>query len=95
MNLYPYYWRVKTRLPERYGQFCKVLSRGKMNTCLVEFPDGYQVSTSRNYIRKHNVRVAIRDQAQKVFDRTVIGGRFDEKGTWLFAVPVVCVVARE
>ena len=47
-----YYWRVRTRLPERFGQRCRVLIRGKMNSCLVEFEDGYKVITSRNYVRK-------------------------------------------
>jgi hypothetical protein len=47
-----YVWRVKTRLPERYRMPCKVLARGKMNTCLVEFEDGYRVTTSRNYVMK-------------------------------------------
>ncbi len=47
-----YIWRVKTRLPERYMTPCKVLARGKMNTCLVEFEDGYRVTTSRNYVVK-------------------------------------------
>jgi hypothetical protein len=49
---YPYYWRVRTRYPERFGQRCKVIVRGKMNSCLVEFDDGYKTVTSRNYIRK-------------------------------------------
>ncbi len=52
MSDYPYYWRVRARLPERFGQACRVLVRGKLNTCLVEFQDGYKVTTSRNYIRK-------------------------------------------
>ena len=47
-----YIWRVKTRLPERYLTPCKVLARGKRNTCLVEFEDGYLVTTSRNYLMK-------------------------------------------
>ena len=50
--MYPYYWRVKTRYPERKGQACRVLVRGKMNSCLVEFEDGYRTVTSRNYVRK-------------------------------------------
>jgi polyphosphate kinase 2 (PPK2 family) len=49
---YPYFWRVHTRLPERFGQACRVLVRSKMNSCLVEFIDGFRVITSRNYIRK-------------------------------------------
>ena len=52
MTTYPYIWRVKTRLPDRKGQRCKVLVRGAMNNALIEFEDGYKVVTSRNYIRK-------------------------------------------
>jgi hypothetical protein len=47
-----YIWRVKSRLPERYMTPCRVLARGKMNSCLVEFEDGYRVVTSRNYLMK-------------------------------------------
>jgi hypothetical protein len=47
-----YIWRVKIRLPERYLTPCKVLARGKRNSCLVEFEDGYRVITSRNYVIK-------------------------------------------
>lgn len=54
MNLETIYrWRVRTRLPERFGQRCRVLVRGKMNSCLVEFKDGFRVVTSRNYVRKY------------------------------------------
>lgn len=45
-----YIWRVKTRLPERYMTPCRVLVRGKLNTCLVEFEDGFRVTTSRNHV---------------------------------------------
>ncbi len=47
-----YVWRVKTRLPERYMTPCWVIVRGRMNSCLVEFEDGYKVVTSRNYVMK-------------------------------------------
>jgi hypothetical protein len=47
-----YFWRVRTRLPERFGQMCRVIARGKLNSCLVEFEDGYKVVTSRNYVRR-------------------------------------------
>lgn len=36
----------------RKGQPCEVLIRGKMNSCLVRFADGYTMVTSRNAIRK-------------------------------------------
>lgn len=49
---YPYVWFWKTRLPERKGKSCRVLARGKMNSILVEFADGYKVVTSRYAVRK-------------------------------------------
>ena len=45
---YVYYWNRMGRK----GQFCNVLCRGKMNSCLVIFEDGYRAVTSRNAIRK-------------------------------------------
>jgi hypothetical protein len=49
---FPYVWRVRTRHPERFGQRCRVLVRSAMNSALVEFKDGFQTVTSRNYLRK-------------------------------------------
>ena len=46
-------WRVKTRLAERKGTPCRMLIRARrMNSCLIEFEDGYRVVTSVNYVRK-------------------------------------------
>jgi hypothetical protein len=45
-------WRIRKRLPERFGQACRVLVRGSMNSVLIEFADGYRVVTSRNFIRR-------------------------------------------
>lgn len=47
-----HYWRVRARLPERFGQGCQVLARGKLNSCLVAFDDGLRVVTSRNFVRR-------------------------------------------
>jgi hypothetical protein len=47
-----YRWRWKARLPERHGQLLRVLARGKLNSCLIEFEDGWRVVTSRNALRK-------------------------------------------
>jgi hypothetical protein len=47
-----HYWRWKVRLPERKGQLCRILARGALNSCLVEFEDGWRVITSRYAIRK-------------------------------------------
>lgn len=49
---YPYYWRVRTRLADRFGQHCRVLCRGAKNSCAVEFDDGYRVVTSRWFVRR-------------------------------------------
>jgi hypothetical protein len=51
---YPYTWFWKSRLPDRKGQQCRVLKRGRMNSILVEFPDGFRVVTSRYAVRKIN-----------------------------------------
>jgi hypothetical protein len=49
---FDYAWRVRTRFPERFGSLCRVLVRGALNSCLVEFEDGFRVVTSRNYVRR-------------------------------------------
>ena len=45
---YVYYWNRMGRK----GQRCAVLVRGKMNSILVIFEDGYTAVTSRNAVRK-------------------------------------------
>jgi hypothetical protein len=45
---YIYFWHRMGRK----GQPCKVTARGKMNSCRVEFQDGFIMITSRNAIRK-------------------------------------------
>jgi hypothetical protein len=45
-------WRVRVCLPERFGQPCRILVRGRMNSILIEFADGYRVVTSRWYVRR-------------------------------------------
>ena len=49
---YDRYWRVRTRLPERFGQRCRVIARGSRNSCAVQFEDGYRTVTSRWNVRK-------------------------------------------
>lgn len=53
-TIFPYIWRVKTKFPERFGKPCRVLARGKMNSCEVEFEDGFRAITSRNYLRRRS-----------------------------------------
>lgn len=54
MTTWPHLWHWRCRLPERKGQPCRVLARGKMNSALVEFPDNFKVVTSRYAVRKAN-----------------------------------------
>lgn len=50
-QLYRWHWRK--RLPERHGQLFRVLARGKLNSCLIEFlNDGTRYVTSRNALRR-------------------------------------------
>lgn len=50
---FKYFWRVKNRFPERFGEHCAVLVRGEQNNCLVQFKsDNFKTVTSRNYMRK-------------------------------------------
>lgn len=48
--LYRWHWRA--RLPERRGQLFRLLATGRLNSCLIEFEDGWRVITSRNALRK-------------------------------------------
>jgi hypothetical protein len=45
-------WRIRTRLPERKGQRCRLLAAGRLNSVLVAFEDGLRVVTSRYAIRR-------------------------------------------
>lgn len=49
-EFYPYVYRWDRC--DRKGWRCKVTARGKMNSCRVEFVDGFVMITSRNAIRK-------------------------------------------
>lgn len=37
---------------DRYGQLCRVLARGTMNSALIEFEDGFRSVVSRNGLRR-------------------------------------------
>lgn len=47
-----YYYRIRKWLPERFGQPCRVLARGKLNSCLIEFGDGVRYVTNRWSVRR-------------------------------------------
>lgn len=47
-----HYWRVRTTLPERFGEHCRVTARGRMNSVQVEFADGVRHIVSRWSVRR-------------------------------------------
>lgn len=49
---YPYRWYWRAKLGKYKGRPCRVLVRGKMNSILVEFDDGYRVVTGRFAVRR-------------------------------------------
>ncbi len=46
------YWRVRATLPDRFGQRCRVLARGAMNSAEIEFEDGTRHIVGRWSFRK-------------------------------------------
>jgi hypothetical protein len=51
---YPYFyaWRNNEKRATLYRHLCRVLARGKMNSCVIEFENGQREVISRNAIRK-------------------------------------------
>ncbi len=45
-------WFWRSTLPERKGARCRLIARGTMNSCLIEFEDGVRHIVSRFAIRK-------------------------------------------
>jgi len=51
-TLYLYRWN-RPGLPGRKGTLCRVLARGKMNSCAIQFlSDGFSAVTSRNALQR-------------------------------------------
>lgn len=36
----------------RKGQTCRVMARGSLNSCCIEFADGFKMITSRNALKR-------------------------------------------
>ncbi|MBX9661886.1 hypothetical protein [Novosphingobium sp.] len=47
-----HYWRIRATLPERFGQPCRVIARGRMNSIQIEFADGVNHIVSRYAVRR-------------------------------------------
>ncbi len=52
LSEYTQYWFWLCKLGERKNQACKVLAKGKLNSWLIEFEDGFRTLTSRNAVRR-------------------------------------------
>jgi hypothetical protein len=53
MPEYPYVWRWRVRLPERFGEACRIVESGSKHSCLVEFEeDGARFVVSRRALRR-------------------------------------------
>ena len=49
---YEYRWGNNPKRATLKGRKCRVLARGKMNSCMVEFENGQRECVSRNALRK-------------------------------------------
>lgn len=47
-----HYWRIRATSPERFGQPCRVVTRGRMNSIQIEFADGVNHIVSRHAVRR-------------------------------------------
>lgn len=54
MMNFPYYfaWGNNSKRAELKGRKCRVVFRGRMNSCLIEFENGDRECVSRNALRK-------------------------------------------
>ena len=53
-------WRVRTKLPDRLRQRCRILARGRMNSVLIEIEsDGWKAITSRNLVKPKGKTVLV------------------------------------
>lgn len=50
--VYYYAWRNSPKRETLYKRTCRVVARGRMNSCLIEFENGQRECVSRNAIRK-------------------------------------------
>ena len=60
-----HHWRIRKWLPERFGQPCRIVARGALNTIMVEFADGCRAVTSRYFVRKNTPNPAPRPERKE------------------------------
>ena len=47
-----HFWRIRKYLPERFGEPCRLIATGRMNSVCIEFADGVRHIASRYSIRR-------------------------------------------
>lgn len=47
-----HYWRIRKTLPERFGEPCRLIACGRMNSVQIEFGDGTRHIACRYSIRR-------------------------------------------
>ncbi len=70
---FDYVWFWRAYLGDRRGHRCRVLARGKMNSILVEFEDGFRAITSRYAVRR--APIATEETAEAPTPRCPESGR--------------------
>ena len=56
--MYPYFytWKNNEKRETLYKRACRVLVRGRMNSCLIEFENGQREVVSRNAVKRQTPR---------------------------------------
>lgn len=57
MYEYFYAWRNNQKREALYKRACRVVARGRMNSCLIEFENGQREVVSRNAVKRLIPRV--------------------------------------
>ena len=52
-----YAWRNNEKRQTLYKRACRVVARGRMNSCLIEFENGQREVVSRNAVKRLTKRV--------------------------------------
>jgi len=60
MFLFYYAWKNNSKRTAMYRRACRVLARGSLNSCLVEFENGQREIVSRNAIRIRSKKPPVR-----------------------------------
>jgi hypothetical protein len=54
---YYYAWKNNEKRQTLYKRACRVMARGRMNSCLIEFENGQREVVSRNAVKRLTPRV--------------------------------------